>query len=150
MEFMSESFKELLTQLTSEEFSSARDYDNLIRELEVAVHREHKRITTDEDGVHYVTVASNMCSDFVVNTYFGGVHPRKDEREFRKLVARLRSHVFTYLRKRYGICGKAPMYKDEVDEMRIRLLDGVGIRTEVDKVMSGPTRKLLEKYQQSA
>lgn len=132
--------------LLESDFSDMRSYDSALKAVESAVHSEHRRIAMNESGTRYNFVFSELCRNFVVDNYFGGLMPYRNEKDKRKLVRSLHSALTAYLYKEFGIQNGSVMYKDEVDEMRIRLMDTEKVSKAIESSLTKRMRELLEEY----
>ena len=145
---VSDDLKAVLNKLLTEDFRSMEAYDAALEKVRYLAMAEHRRISTDEDGTQLVSVARKLGADFVVDTYFAGIKPEKSEREYRKLVDKLRAAMMGYLKVTYGIGTQAPVYTDDISEIRVRLLNVAEMKQAIESRVGRQTLDLLEKYQQ--
>lgn len=135
-----------LTELQSTDFKTASAYDGALRKLKFMLEREHKRLTTSEDGTRLGSVVRNLGMKFVVDNYFGGVEPKSSEREYRKVIERLRSALMGYLKSEYGVNVCSPVYFTDIECMQSKLHNVSEIKQAIDRSMSAQTRELVELY----
>lgn len=143
---VSNELESALTELQNTDFKTASAYDGALHKLKFMLEREHKRLTTSEDGTRLSSVVRNLSMKFVVDNYFGGVEPLSSEREYRKVIERLRSALMGYLKSEYGINVCSPVYYTDIECMQNKLHNVSEIKQAIDSSMSAQTRELVELY----
>lgn len=129
---MTDEVRSAIQAVLSSENETPREYDAKLNALIRACIQEHKSLTTNEDGIAYQSEFSIMCNDFIIDTYFGGRHPSADLNAT-GLIYRARIQLSSILRNKVGVRSKGYMYKGEVQEMRIALMDKQSICEEIEK-----------------
>lgn len=141
---MTDEVRLAIQAVLSSENETPREYDAKLNALIRACSQEHKSLTTNEDGIAYQSEFSIMCNDFIIDTYFGGRYPSADL-DVTGLIYRARIQLSSILRNKVGVHSKGYMYKGEVQEMRIAMMDKQSICEEIEKrVGSIAGRKLKE------
>ena len=146
--WLSDDLQNLLKQLQEQDFSSMEEYDAALTKIKFVTMSEHRRISTDQDGTRLSSVACNMITDFIVDTFFFGVRPEKDEREYKRVITRLRQSLMGYLKVTYGLSLQAPVYADVISELRVRLLAKEEIKMAIVATVGSQTLELVDAYRQ--